>query len=83
MGDDDDLDAKFIAVGWKKTGTTSLALAFHLLGIGPQCKCRSVHSLARFRVTSDVNFCCYPELALEASQQEAVSCNNASQAPWR
>lgn len=63
------LDEKFIVVGWKKTGTTSVTLAFHLLGIGPQCMCTSVDQLEHFAVTSDSSFCCSSELADAASRR--------------
>lgn len=44
------LDAKFLGVGWKKTGTTSLAAAYDALHLTPHCEC---DDLSRMKAMQD------------------------------
>ncbi|KAJ1456671.1 hypothetical protein M885DRAFT_616038 [Pelagophyceae sp. CCMP2097] len=44
------LKAKFLGVGWKKTGTTSLAAAYEALHLTPHCEC---DDLTKFKASQD------------------------------
>lgn len=57
---------KYFGVGWKKTGTTSLSVAYRLLGLEPQCKCSSLKQMKAYVATQDVGFCCDLDLISRA-----------------